>query len=81
MTSWNGQEGGDLDTFAMIGWDPACDSITSRSGLPRNVQNIIDRPLHPSQTLKTNAFAPPAVFTAQEVNIEAPPLSLLSLSI
>ena len=34
--SWNGQEGGDLDTFSMTGWDPARETITSRSGLPRN---------------------------------------------
>ena len=67
MTRWIGPEGGDSDTFTMTGWDPARQTIISRSRLPRNVQNIIDRPLHPSQTLKTNAFAPAAVFTAQEV--------------
>ena len=55
LTSWNGQEGGDLDTFTMTRWDPgpsSSDHHQSRSRLPRNVRNIIDRPLHPSQTLK-----------------------------
>ena len=36
LTSWIGQEGGVLDTFTMTGWDPACHTIKSRSGLPRN---------------------------------------------
>ena len=41
LTSWNGQEGGDLDTFTKARRDPARQTITSRSRLPRNVQNIL----------------------------------------
>ena len=36
LTSWFGQEGGDLDTFTTTGWDPACQTIASRSGSLRN---------------------------------------------
>ena len=37
-TRWNGQEGGDLDTFTTTDWDPACATITRRSRVPRNGQ-------------------------------------------
>ena len=48
-----------------------CETITSRSGVPRNVQIIIDQSLEPLQFLKTISFAPVAHFTAQLATEEA----------
>ena len=41
LTSWNGQEGGDLDTFTMTRWDPARQTITSRDRACRETSETL----------------------------------------
>ena len=65
LTSWFEPEGRDLDSLTAIGWEPACETITGRSGVPRNAHFHISRSSGVAQILKITDFVGVTCITPQ----------------